>query len=155
MALTFDNNALAALDDIESLEDIPPIAVPPTGVYILEMTLEPKALDIKTGVKAGTTIQGLEFKYKLLAKVSVKNPAQEQEIVIGQSFNEFTELTPDRLKWHKEKLQAMQAMTGTKGLVELVAAFSKPIKVQATVKRTVDKNDEDKQYANVTDVEAA
>lgn len=151
--IAFDNSLLG--QSIEDLEDVAPFAVPPTGEYTLEVQLEPKSMKIKNGKRAGETMHSIEFKYTLVDVVDVKHEEERDEIVPGQMFSELMELTPDRMKWHKQKLIEMKALTGTNNLEELLAAFAKPVKVQAKVTRRQDKQDKDVYYASVSDITSA
>lgn len=74
----FDALLSANMDD---LDDLPPMGVPPTGHYNLEVTAERKQNADKTG-------EYVQFSYEVMAVNEVKNAEEADQAAPGMKFSE-------------------------------------------------------------------
>lgn len=133
----FDALFSANMDD---LADLPPMGVPPTGHYNLEVTAERKANKDKTG-------EYVQFSYVVLAVNEVKNPAEADQAAPDMKFSErFSPFKKDGsvneygIGFLKEACKPFSTHFGTQNLGETIMQIQKVV-VAAELVRRVDKSD--------------
>jgi len=149
--ILFDNlDALldASMDD---LEDLPPSGVPPTGHYNLNVTFSIEEIgDEKKEV--------IMAKYIVDAINELKDPDEASEVQPKQEFAEFFHLTKKDGSVNKfgigklkQRLTPYVERVGTKSIRELINGV-KEFAIAASVKRTVNKKNEDQYNMDLKDV---
>ncbi len=78
---------MSSFDDLmdmsmDSIEDLPPVGCPPTGHYNL-------LVSAKKETNKDTGSESIRFNYVVEAINEVKNPEEESQAAVGQSFVEF------------------------------------------------------------------
>lgn len=133
----FDALLSANMDD---LDDLPPMGVPPTGHYNLEVTAERKASKDKTG-------EYIEFSYVVLAVNEVKNAEEADQAAHEMKFSErFSPFKKDGtineygIGFLKEACKPFSAHFGTSTVGETIQQIQK-IVVATELVRRVDKKD--------------
>lgn len=133
----FDALLSANMDD---LDDLPPMGVPPTGHYNLEVTAERKQNADKTG-------EYVQFSYEVLAVNEVKNAEEADQAAPGMKFSErFSPFKKDGtvneygIGFLKEACKPFSAHSGTSNVGETIQQIQK-IVVAAELVRRVDKKD--------------
>lgn len=130
---------------IDDLKDLPPFIVPPVGHYKLGMSLSRKVVNDKPCIQA---------EYVVKETLELKN-SQEAPAEVGTKFSQlFTmdnEFGQGAFKALVAPLVAGLGLQGKK-IAEIIAAVQN-VDVHATVKQRKDKDDKDKVYANVQNVE--
>lgn len=133
----FDALLSANMDD---LDDLPPMGVPPTGHYNLEVTAERKANKDATG-------EYVQFSYEVLAVNEVKNAEEADQAAPGMKFSErFSPFKKDGtvneygIGFLKEACKPFSAHFGTSNVGETIQQIQK-IVVAAELVRRVDKKD--------------
>lgn len=141
----------ASMDD---LDDLPPVGVPPTGHYNLTVTFG------ITTVKEGTDDEKdvPTASYVIDEINELKDPDEAEEVKVGQQFMEFFYVTKKDGSKNvfgigklKQALAPYQEMLGTKVVRELVQGV-KEIKIAASIKRTVNRKNEDQFNMQIKDV---
>lgn len=138
----------ASMDD---LDDLPPTGAPPSGHYdfTVSYSIEEIGEDKKKVVAA---------KYVVDAINQLKNDEEASEVAVGQQFTEFFHMTKkDGTKntfgigTLKNRLRPFQERFGTDKIGELVNQV-KQVAIAASVKRTVNRKNEDQFNVDVKDV---
>jgi hypothetical protein len=138
----------ASMDDIE---DLPPQGVPPSGHYNLTVTFGIKEIgDEGKEVIAAT--------YVVDAINELKDPEDAAEVALKQEFVEFFHITKKdgtANKWGigklKQRLNPYVERLNTKNVRELVNGVN-GFAIAATVKRTVNRKNEDQFNMDLKDV---
>jgi hypothetical protein len=149
--ILFDNlDALldASMDD---LEDLPPSGVPPTGHYNLSITFSIEEIgDEKKEI--------IMAKYVVDAINELKDPEDASEVALKQEFAEFFHLTkkdgsPNKfgIGKLKQRLSPFVERLNTKQIRELINGV-KDFAIAASVKRTVNRKNEDQFNMDLKDV---
>jgi hypothetical protein len=150
---------LSEIDDIlnanmEDLDDLPPIGVPPSGHYNLTVTFSIEDTEDDKGNKRKTIFA----KYIVDAINELKVPEEESEVAIGQEFREGFYLkkkdgTPNKfgIGTLKARLGAYSERFGTSNIGELITAVNQ-VAITATIKRKVNRKDEDRFNMEIKDV---
>jgi len=149
--ILFDNiDALldASMDD---LDDLPPMGVPPSGHYNLTVSF-----DIKTIGEENKEVIAAE--YLVDAVNELKDPDEASEVLPKQQFTEFFHITkkdgapnPFGIGKLKQRLAPYVDRVGTKNIRELIAGV-KEFQIAATVKRSVNRKNEDQFNVDIKDV---
>ncbi len=144
----FDALLDASMDDIA---DLPPIGVPPTGSYMLEVTAsreQPK--------EGGHDFIQLEYEVKEINELKYEEEAGD--VKVGQSFKVFFSpfkkdgtINDTGLGYLKQALEPFAQHFGVKGIGETIAATQKVL-ISASVVRVQDKKDETRFNARFRDV---
>jgi len=147
MATNFDDLLDMPMD---SVEDLPPVGVPPTGHYNLLVTATRESKD------GGNEF--VKFAYTVENVNEVKNPAEESEAAAGMNFVEFySPLKKDGtvnewgMKFLKQSMAPFAAHFGGKSFSEVLESINQ-VSVAATLVRTVDKRDSDRFNFRLSDV---
>lgn len=150
-AVVFDNiDALldASMDDIE---DLPPIGVPPTGHYNLEVTATREQSQDKKS-------EYIKFSYTVLEVNDVKNPEEAADAAVGMKFdNIFSPVKKDgtantlSIGLMKQALAPFSQHFGTPKIGETIANINK-VSIAASLVRRQDKKDEDRYRFALKDV---
>lgn len=144
---TVDNDFLNI--NVNDIPDAPPIAVPPSGIYDMNVKVLAKVVVSK---KDGETYKFIEFRYTINAEVERFGNTDER-VIPGQMFSTSTTIDPDRLKWHKENIKALMEMSGVQTFEQLLKVPE--TRVIAKVTRTEKRDTPGEYYANVSDMQAA
>lgn len=147
MATNFDD----LMDmDLESIEDLPPVGIPPTGHYNLLVTATRESKD------GGNEF--VKFAYTVESVNEVKNPAEESQAAVGMNFVEFySPLKKDGtvnewgMKFLKQSMAPFAAHFGGSSFSEVLGSIDK-VSVAASLVRTVDKRDADRFNFRLSDV---
>jgi len=138
----------AAMDDID---DLPPVGVPPSGHYNLEVTATREQNKEKTG-------EFIKFEYKVLAVNELKNPEEAEGAAEGMKFsNIFSPIKKDGtvnewgLGFLKEAVAPFSAHFGTTKMGETIAQINQ-VCIAATLTRKQNKKDEDRFDFSLKDV---
>lgn len=136
--------------DMTSIEDLPPIGIPPTGHYNLEVTGSRETRD-----GGGEYIK---FAYTVMSVNEVKDPLEESQAAVGQNFVEFfSPLKKDGtvnefgMKFLKQTMQPYADHFGGGNFGEVLNQVNK-VAIAATLVRRVDKKDSDRFNFNLRDV---
>ena len=150
-AVLFDNlDALldASMDD---LDDLPPMGVPPSGHYSLNI-----AFDIATIGEENKEV--IVAKYIVESINELKDTEEASEVAIGQQFAEFFHITkkdgsPNTfgIGKLKQRLKPYVDRVGSNSIRELINGV-KDFKIAATVKRTQNRKNEDAHNVDIRDV---
>lgn len=147
MSATFDDLMDMSMD---SIEDLPPIGVPPTGHYNLLVTASREA-----STSGGEYIK---FAYKVESVNEVKNTAEEAQAAVGMSFTEFfSPMKKDGtvndfgMKFLKQAMGPFAAHFGGANFSEVLANINK-VSIAATLVRVQDKKDETRFNFRLSDV---
>lgn len=138
----------ASMDDID---DLPPVGVPPTGHYNLDVTATREVSE-----QSGS--QYIKFSYEVTAVNEVKNPEEEKQAAAGQKFSQiFSPFKKDGtvnefgVGYLKEACAPFAAHFGTRALGETIAQINK-VSVAASLVRRQDKKDPERFNFNLRDV---
>lgn len=139
----------ASMDDIN---DLPPVGVPPTGHYNLEVTAE------RVDPQEDGKNPYIRFSYEVLAVNEVKDHVEETEAAAGMKFSEmFSPFKKDGsvnefgIGFLKERTAPFAAHFGTSKMGDTIAAINK-VSVAATLTRKKDKRDADRWNFSLKDV---
>lgn len=147
----FDNLDALLAASMDDLDDLPPMGVPPTGHYNLEVKIERTTFgdENKECVKAT---------YKVLSVNEVKNQEEAGDAAEGMQFTEMWIPTKKDgtvntfgIAALKERLKPFVEPAGTTGIADLIA-WANNISIAATIVRTVDKKNEDQYRMRMKDV---
>jgi hypothetical protein len=140
----------ATMDD---LDDLPPQGVPPSGHYNLTVTFGVETIgqdSVKKQVVAAT--------YVVDAINELKDEEEKNEVAVGQQFKEFFHMKKkDGTKntfgigTLKQRLAPHAERFGTQNIGELVTAV-KQVSITASIKRTVNKMNEDQFNMQMKDI---
>lgn len=138
----------ASMDDID---DLPPVGVPPTGHYNLDVTATRE-----TSETSGS--EYIKFSYEVTAVNEIKNPEEEKQAAVGQKFSQiFSPFKKDGtvneygVGYLKEACAPFSTHFGTRALGETIAQIQK-ISVAASLVRRQDKKDPERFNFNLRDV---
>lgn len=144
------DDELMLLDmSLEDIEDLPGFTVPVNGEYNLKINGEVKKVSDKIAV---------ELSYEVIDCVKKNNEADEDTIP-GTKFSQlfFVQGKPEAVKISlgklKELLSGVAEQRGEGNLLLLVRDHLKNVTGKATVTRRADKEDKEKFYANVKNLE--
>jgi len=144
----FDAVLDAQMDD---LEDLPPVGVPPTGHYNLLVSAERKS-------NKEATSEYIQFTYVVEAINEVKDPLEESQAAVDQKFSQnFSPMKKDGTvnEWGigflKEAVAPFSAHFGTPKMGDTLAQLQN-ISVAATLVRRVNKKEPDRFDFNLKDV---
>lgn len=139
----------ASLDDIE---DLPPMGVPPTGHYNLNVTLTIEEV-------GDDNIKVPRMLYTIEAVNELKDDSEASEAAVGGQFSEFFYLAKKdgtvnkfgigKLKARCKPIAEGLGIEGSMG--ELFSAL-KDIKIAANVKRTVNKKNPENYNVDLTNI---
>lgn len=137
--------------DMDDLEDLPPMGVPPSGNYLIEVTTEVTTAgdENKPVVKAH---------YLINAVNQLTDETEAAEVAPGQTFTEFFFLlkkdgTPNKfaIGYMKKRLAPFASMAATTGVRDVIEAVNK-VHANITIKRRRDKKDPDNFRFDLTDI---
>ena len=150
-AKEFNFNVLdVSLDDIE---DLPSYDCPPNGTYQLLVNANTKVFDGKDGKPDS---QCVVFEYEITDVIELADKVGTQTAKAGDKFNELFGLgSEDGIKWLKKAILPYAAHFGISNFRELVQDKIQQVVIVATIKGRKDKNDPDKRYAQVSNVNIA
>ena len=138
----------ASMDDID---DLPPVGVPPTGHYNLEVTATRETSET-------TGNDYIRFSYKVVAVNEVVHPEEESQAAIGMKFTAmFSPLKKDgtpntyAIGALKEAVAPFAAHFGTTKVGEAIAQIDS-ITVAASLTRKRNKKDADRFDFRLSDV---
>lgn len=147
---------MSSFDDLmdmsmDSIEDLPPVGCPPTGHYNLVVTAKKE-----TNKDSGN--ESIRFNYVVEAINEVKNPEEESQAAVGQSFVEFfSPLKKDGtvnewgMKFLKQAMAPFAAHFGGSNFAEVLAQIDK-VSIAASLTRTRDKKEPDRFNFRLADV---
>jgi hypothetical protein len=147
MATNFDD----LMDmEMDSVEDLPPVGIPPTGHYNLLVTATRESKD------GGNEF--VKFAYTVESVNEVKNPAEEGQAASGMNFVEFySPLKKDGtvnewgMKFLKQTMAPFAAAFGGSSFSDVLANIDK-VSIAASLVRVKDKNDSDRFNFRLSDV---
>jgi hypothetical protein len=138
----------ASMDDID---DLPPVGVPPTGHYSLQVTATREASE-----SSGN--EYIRFSYIVEAVNEVKNPEEEKQAAAGQKFSQiFSPFKKDGsvnefgIGFLKQAVAPFSAHFGTSSLGDTIAQIDK-ITVAASLVRRQNKKEADRFDFSLQDV---
>jgi len=136
---------------MEDLDDLPPMGVPPSGHYNLQVSYSLDTIGDENK-------QVIKAEYEVLAINELKDEQDRAEVAIGQKFTEYTHVTKKDGKPNsfgigklKQRLAPFVEPSGQKQIASIIE-WTKDIVVAATVKRTVNKKNEDQFNMDLKDV---
>ena len=138
----------AMMDD---LDDLPPMGVPPSGHYNLTVTFDIKKIgdDNKEVIAAEYTVDEIN---------ELKDEAERGDVAIGMKFTEFFHVKKKDGSTNtfgigklKERLRPFASLADEKSVGGIINAV-KQISVAATIKRTVNKKNEDQFNVDLKDI---
>lgn len=133
---SIDQLLSASLDD---LDDLPSFSVPPTGSYILGVSMEQKEINSKPAIEASfVVVETVELADK-----------EETPAKAGDKFSMLFTLNEIGIGKLKEFCVPFAEHFGEKSIGTLVKETIKNVQVAATVKQRKDKTDPEKVYASV------
>lgn len=154
--MTMSNDAIRDLDSLmdasmDDIDDLPPVGVPPSGHYNLNVTAERK--ESKDG-----SSEYIQFSYVVEAVNEVRDPAEESQAAVGMKFSQmFSPIKKDGtinefgIGFLKEACAPFSAHFGISKMGETIAQINK-VSVAASLSRRVDKKDADRFNFNLKDV---
>lgn len=135
---------------MDAVEDLPPMGVPPTGHYNLLVTASREARDEGN--------EYIKFSYTIESVNEVKNPAEETQAAVGMKFTEFfSPLKKDGtvnefgMKFLKQTMAPFAAHFGGSSFSDVLANIDK-VSIAASLVRVKDKNDSDRFNFRLSDV---
>jgi len=138
----------AMMDD---LDDLPPMGVPPSGHYNLTVTFDIKKIgdDKKEVIAAEYTVDEIN---------ELKDEAERGDVAVGMKFTEFFHVKKKDGSTNtfgigklKERLRPFAGLADEKSVGGIINAV-KQIAVAATIKRTVNKKNEDQFNVDLKDI---
>jgi hypothetical protein len=148
--MTTGKNTFASTNDVlsanfDDLADLPSFGVPPPGAYVLSVTCGVKTINDKDAVEAEfTVVETVE-----LADSSDKPP------MVGDKFSVPFMLGNQYGVGNLKKFLAPFQATFNQSSIGALIEEIKGVTVTAVVKQRKDKNDPDKVYATVTNIQVA
>jgi len=147
MATNFDDLMDMQMDEIE---DLPPMGVPPTGHYNLLVTATREERD------GGN--EYIKFAYTIESVNEVKNVAEESQAAVGMKFTEFfSPLKKDGtvnefgMKFLKQTMAPFAAHFGGSSFSAVLESINK-VSIAASLVRVVDKKEADRFNFRLSDV---
>jgi hypothetical protein len=147
MATNFDDLMDMQMD---AVEDLPPMGVPPTGHYNLLVSASREEKD------GGN--EYIKFSYTIESVNEVKNTAEETQAAVGMKFTEFfSPLKKDGtvnefgMKFLKQTMAPFAAAFGGSSFSDVLANIDK-VSIAASLVRVKDKNDSDRFNFRLSDV---
>ena len=144
----FDALLDAQMDD---LEDLPPVGVPPTGHYNLLVSVERKA-------NKDATSEYIQFQYEVEAVNEIKDEAEATQAAAGMKFTEnFSPIKKDGtvnkfgVGFMKEAFAPFAAHFSTGNIGELLGLVQ-GVSIAATLVRRADKKEEGRFNFKLSDV---
>lgn len=151
--LQFDDVDALLNASMDDLDDLPPTGVPPTGHYNLTMTMSVEDVE-----KEGETRKVIFAQYVVDAINELKDEDERAEVAIGQQFREGFYLLKKNGEKNtfgigtlKERLKPMRERFGTDNIGALINEC-KQIAITASVKRRVNKANEDQYNMQMKDI---
>ena len=138
----------AMMDD---LDDLPPMGVPPSGHYNLTVTFDIKKIgdDNKEVIAAEYTVDEIN---------ELKDEAERGDVAVGMKFTEFFHVKKKDGSTNtfgigklKQRLAPFASLTEDRSVGGVISAV-KQIAVAATIKRTVNKKNEDQFNVDLKDI---
>lgn len=137
--------------DLDDLDDLPPVGVPPSGHYNLTMSMSIE--------QVGEEKRDVIFaSYVVDAINELKDDTEREEVAIGQQFREGFYLTKKNGEKNtfgigtlKERLAPMAARFGTTSIRDLIEQ-TKQVAITAKVIRKVNKKNEDMYNLSLKDI---
>ena len=138
----------AMMDD---LDDLPPMGVPPSGHYNLTVTFDIKKIgdDNKEVIAAEYTVDEIN---------ELKDEAERGDVAVGMKFTEFFHVKKKDGSTNtfgigklKQRLAPFGSLTEDRSVGGVINAV-KQIAVAATIKRTVNKKNEDQFNVDLKDI---
>ncbi len=138
----------AMMDD---LDDLPPMGVPPSGHYNLTVTFDIKKIgdDNKEVIAAEYTVDEIN---------ELKDEAERGDVAVGMKFTEFFHVKKKDGSINtfgigklKQRLAPFVSLTEDRSVGGVINAV-KQIAVAATIKRTVNKKNEDQFNVDLKDI---
>ncbi len=138
----------AMMDD---LDDLPPMGVPPSGHYNLTVTFDIKKIgdDNKEVIAAEYTVDEIN---------ELKDEAERGDVAVGMKFTEFFHVKKKDGSTNtfgigklKQRLAPFVSLTEDRSVGGVINAV-KQIAVAATIKRTVNKKNEDQFNVDLKDI---
>lgn len=138
----------AMMDD---LDDLPPMGVPPSGHYNLTVTFDIKKIgdDNKEVIAAEYTVDEIN---------ELKDEAERGDVAVGMKFTEFFHVKKKDGSTNtfgigklKQRLAPFASLTDDRSIGGIINAV-KQIAIAATVKRTVNKKNEDQYNFDLKDI---
>lgn len=136
--------------EMDSVEDLPPIGVPPTGHYNLLVSA--------TREKRDDGGEYIKFSYTVESINEVKNAEETSQAAVGQNFVEFfSPLKKDGttnefgLKFLKQAMQPFALQFGGSSFMEVLQSIDK-VSIAASLTRVKDKKDTDRFNFRLADV---
>lgn len=131
---------------IDDIDDLPGFRVPPNGVYSLKANMTLKVINDKDTVEAG---------FEVIECIEQNDP-NEEPCKPGDKFNVLFQLGNEIGEGKlKEFVVPFADHFGERNLGKLVTETIKDVIITATIKQRADKNDPDKKYAGVSNVQVA
>ena len=137
--------------DMDAIEDLPPVGVPPTGCYNLLVSASRE-------VSKESGNEFVKFSYEVTAINEVKNPEEANQAAVGMKFTEFfspfkKDGTPNEWgqKFMKQAIKPFAEHFGVRSFGEALAQINK-VEVMAVLVRVADKKDPDRISARLSDV---
>lgn len=136
---------------LEDLDDLPPVGVPPTGHYNLttSFSIEEVGEDKRSVICASYVVDAIN---------ELKNEDEAGEVQVGQEFREYFYLTKkDGAKnligigSLKQRLAPHSERFGTTAIGELIQQV-KQVAITASLKRTVNRRNEDQFNMRLSDI---
>ena len=152
-----NNPALSSFDDLldagmDDLADLPPVGVPPTGQYVLEVTCTRETSDKEGGNDY------IKMQYEVIEISELKNPEEAGEAAVGMKFSAMFspfkktgEVNDMGLGFLKEAIAPYAAHFGTQKVGDTIAAINK-VRISASLTKVKDRRDEDRYNARIKDV---
>lgn len=148
---SFDDIDALLNAQMDDLDDLPPMGVPPSGHYNLKISMERTTVGDDNRDVIKTT-------FVVTAVNELKNPEDAGEVAIGQTFTEMFGMKKKDgsvntfgIAALKERLKPFVEPAQTTNIGELIA-WVKEIDIGATLKRTVNKKNEDQYNMRLSDV---
>lgn len=144
-------SALNLLDkSIDDIEDLPGFAVPHNGLFSLKFSTNVKEINGKEFVEANfEVLEALELNDPTTSGEACNKPGTKFSTLFGLE-GEHADKSISRLK---ELVAPVCEATGERNLLKVVTEVCKDMIVIGKVKRRADKNDKDKFYADVSDLQ--
>lgn len=147
----FDNIDSLLDANMDDLESLPPMGVPPTGNYVLDVTASRET-------SADKKSEYFKFAYEVVEVGELKNDAEASEAAVGMKFNEMyspfkKDGTPNKygIGYLKEHSAPFAAHFGTTTIGETLQHIQ-GVRINATLTRRADKREEGRYNFSLKDV---
>lgn len=147
----FDNIDSLLDANMDDLESLPPMGVPPTGNYVLDVTASRET-------SADKKSEYFKFAYEVVEVGELKNDAEASEAAVGMKFNEmFSPFKKDGtvnevgIGFLKERVAPFSAHFGTTKIGDTLQELQ-GVRINATLSRRADKREEGRYNFSLKDV---